>query len=113
MALNKYLWLSVDDARTIYNEEAIPADGRYRLIAKHARSMILEVVSIGHYIEPGVKGDTEIHGLVVRDQHDYLWQALYEIGRWDSWFPEEIRGFVKFTRVTEHEEVRKVFREVA
>ncbi len=113
MALNKYLWLSVDDVRDIYEEVAVPADGRYRLIVKYARAMIFEVVSIGHYIEPGVKGDTEIRGLVLRDQHDYLWQALHEVGRWASWFPDEIRGFVKFTRVTEHEEVRRVFREVA
>ena len=112
-ALNKYLWLSLKDTCDIYDEAAVPPCGEYSLIAKYGGAVTMTVVSIGHHIEPGPRGDTEIVGLVLRDQRDLLWQALYEIGRWDSWFPEAVRGFVKFTRVTESVKTVRVFTEVS
>lgn len=110
--LDKFLWLRVDDALMIFEEQCLPADRKYRMIGKYDRLLILEPVSIGHHIEAGLKGDTEITGLVVRDQRGWLWQALHESGRFEGGFVDEVRGFVRFTRVTEQQKARRIFREV-
>lgn len=110
-SLNKFMWLRIDDALMIFEEQCLPADGKYRMIGKYDRQLILEPVSIGHHVKAGPKFDTEITGLVVRDQRGWLWQALHESGRFEGGFVDEVRGFVRFTRVTE-QETRRVFREV-
>jgi hypothetical protein len=110
VVLNKFLYLTGCDCRMIWNASSFPADG-FRLNAKFGRILIVTVESMGHHIE-FTKSGTEILGLVLRDQTDALWQARYEVGRYESGFQDEVRGFVKFTRVTESTQTLRVFTEV-
>jgi hypothetical protein len=112
MALNKYMYLKFQDASDMYEEHDIPADGLWLVASKHDGMVTVEVVSIGHYIESGMRGDTDINGLVIRNADGLLWQARYETGRHIACFMDLLGGWVKFTRVEEVLETRRVFREV-
>lgn len=112
MALNKYMYLKFDVASDMYEERDIPADGLWLVMTKHDGPKTMQVVSIGHYIERGMRGDTEISGLVIRDLDGDLWQARMETGRHIACFMDLIGGWVKFTKVIEVVETRRVFEEV-
>lgn len=112
MTLNRFLWLRTEDAQAILDGGKIPGGVKYRMAAKWNTPVILEVVSVGHRIEVISKGEVEVVGIVVRDQRDLLWQARYEIMPWESGFQDEVRGFVKFTRVVESTPSARTFTEV-
>ncbi len=110
VVLNKFMYLRGHDCQMIWEWESIKG-AIFSLTAKYGRNLSLTVESRGHHIE-FTKYGSEVRGLVLRDQMDSLWQARFEIRRYESAFQDEVRGFVKFTRVTESTQVLRIFTEV-